>query len=103
QSHVNGSRSKPVACSECHVVPTSTSHSDGLATVTFGAMAAKNGAPAWNTTALTCASTYCHGNFTNGNGTAATPAWTAAGALACNACHGVPPGGTHPTVAPTTN
>jgi predicted CxxxxCH...CXXCH cytochrome family protein len=99
-SHVAGTRSKPVACAECHTgaVPTATSHANGTVTVAFGTLAktGNGAAAAYSTTALTCASTYCHGAFTGGNGTAATPAWTAAGTLACTSCHGSPPALPHP-------
>src|SRR6185369_3590667 len=90
QVHVNGTRSKPQLCSECHVVPTTTSHSDGIVQLAF----AKGGT--FDGTALSCASTYCHGNFTGGAGTAATPAWTTAGTLGCASCHGNPPALPHP-------
>ncbi|MBK6695119.1 MAG: CxxxxCH/CxxCH domain-containing protein [Myxococcales bacterium] len=90
QAHVNKSdiTGAPLACKDCHVVPTSMAHSDGVVGVTFGAMAKSMGAaPSWNGT--TCASSYCHGNFPGGATTAA-PAWTG-GAMACNSCHGTPP------------
>ncbi|MFL5270462.1 MAG: CxxxxCH/CxxCH domain c-type cytochrome, partial [Anaeromyxobacteraceae bacterium] len=101
QAHVNGARSKPVACAECHAgaVPPSTQpiHANGATTVAFGSVSRTGGAaPTYSTTALTCASTFCHGNFTGGAGAAATPAWTAAGALGCTSCHGDPPALPHP-------
>lgn len=80
--------SNPIACTECHVVPTSTSHSNGTVDIAFGTLA-KTGAktPAWNTT--TCTASYCHGNFTGG-AVAAAPAWTGA-AMTCTSCHAGPP------------
>jgi predicted CxxxxCH...CXXCH cytochrome family protein len=87
--------SRPVNCEECHgVIPTSADHADGTVQVTFGALANTGGAaPTWNPATVTCASTYCHGSFTNGNG--ANPiSWTT-GSAACGTCHGFPPGGTH--------
>ena len=62
------------ACTECHVVPTSTSHSNGTAEIAFGTIAATGGtSPAWN--GATCSNVYCHGSFTGGNRTYA-PTWT---------------------------
>lgn len=89
QAHLTkGSMSNLVACNECHVVPTSTSHSNGVVGLTFGTLAKTgNKTPAWNGTA--CSASYCHGNFTGGN-TAAAPAWTA-GAMTCTSCHDAPP------------
>jgi predicted CxxxxCH...CXXCH cytochrome family protein len=90
QAHVNkGTFSTPMACNECHLVPISTSHSNGKVDIAWGALAKKGGVtPAWNGT--TCSASYCHGNFTGGN-TAAAPAWTTSGTLACNSCHALPP------------
>jgi predicted CxxxxCH...CXXCH cytochrome family protein len=82
-------RSSNFACTECHTVPTSTSHSNGSKNVTFGALARTGGVtPAYNATSTGCSATYCHGNFTGGATTAA-PLWTG-GTLACNACHSMP-------------
>ena len=61
--------------------------------------------PTWTRTSATCAGTYCHGNFKNGNFRLITgfsnPVWTTAGGAGCGTCHGNPttgnplPGGTH--------
>ena len=83
-----------LSCTECHVVPTSTSHANGTAEVTFGPLSKTGGAtPAWN--GAGCASSYCHGNFKNGN-PSYVPTWTSPAANACGTCHGLPPGGNHP-------
>lgn len=91
QAHVNKASAlmaSPLACAQCHVVPTSTSHSNGKTDVTFGALAKTGGVnPAWSATG--CAATYCHGNFPGG-ATAAVPAWTGA-AMTCTSCHEAPP------------
>lgn len=86
--------SRPVNCEACHSVPTSMDHADGTVQVVFGSLATAGGArPTWTPATVTCASTYCHGNFTNGNG--ANPiSWTT-GSAACGTCHGFPPLGTH--------
>lgn len=90
QAHVNkGTFSTPVACNECHIVPTSVAHQNGVVDIQWGQLAKTGGVtPAWNGT--TCTASYCHGNFTGGN-TAAAPNWTTSGTLACNSCHGIPP------------
>jgi predicted CxxxxCH...CXXCH cytochrome family protein len=97
QSHVQASALRDaVNCSECHPVPTSTFHSNGVVEIAFGPLARAGGAaPVWN--GGSCAATYCHGAFRNGNGTN-SPVWTRVDGsqAACGSCHGIPPGGTHP-------
>jgi len=88
QAHVNkgsGALSRPTACSECHVVPGSTSHSNGAVDVAFGTRAKTGGAsPSWNGTG--CSASYCHGNF--GGGAQAAPRWTGGSSQAtCGSCH----------------
>ncbi len=125
-AHLKGTtlRAAPIACTECHQLPPSdadVSHATGSgtggarATLTWGSLARgaidpwSGGAvtPAYagstsgssGTTAGSCASTYCHGNFRNGNA-ANAPSWTSgAAAAACGTCHGTPPGGGHPSNA----
>jgi predicted CxxxxCH...CXXCH cytochrome family protein len=95
-NHGTGAIAAPVACAECHVVPASTAHADGVVNVTFGVLARTGGvAPAWS--GSTCSNTYCHGNHTNGlNG---TPVWTSTAPLSCSgSCHAAKPGdATHTT------
>jgi predicted CxxxxCH...CXXCH cytochrome family protein len=82
-------RSLNFACSECHTVPTSTSHANGTKDVVFGTLARTGGkSPTYNATTLGCSATYCHGNFTGG-ATSAVPLWTG-GTIACNGCHSMP-------------
>jgi predicted CxxxxCH...CXXCH cytochrome family protein len=100
QMHVNGGTySTPIQCNECHIVPISTAHSNGIIDIAFGALATHNGTvtPAYNSGALSCSAFYCHGNFTGGNTTAA-PIWTGAGTITCGSCHAIPP-----ATAPHTN
>jgi predicted CxxxxCH...CXXCH cytochrome family protein len=94
QAHLNtgtGAIARPLACSECHLVPTATAHSDGTALVTFGALARTGGVtPQWN--GSSCATSYCHGATLPGGGTIKTPTWTAGPSqAACGTCHGSPP------------
>ena len=88
----------PVACVECHVVPTDSTHAKTppAQKVVFGPISRTGGAiPTWTSTTTGCAATYCHGNFTfNGvSGSRATPLWTDTAALTCTSCHGMPPTG----------
>jgi predicted CxxxxCH...CXXCH cytochrome family protein len=101
---VSGSMGAPVACSECHVVPSTPAHASSppAQKVVFGPLARTQGAtPTWTSTSTGCAATYCHGNFVfNGvTGLNATPLWTD-GPLTCGSCHGMPPSG-HPTLTGT--
>jgi predicted CxxxxCH...CXXCH cytochrome family protein len=97
QAHLTGV--VPISCTECHVLPSSLSHSNGVDDVTFGTLATSDGAtPAFD--GVTCAGSYCHGAFKNGNA-ANAPSWTGGpDAAACGTCHGTAsdprPGGTHP-------
>ena len=88
----------PVACGECHVVPSDLRHVTRTADVAFGPLATSGGAaPAWDAGSLTCASTYCHGATLTGGGLK-SPNWTQldGSARACAACHGAPPPAPHP-------
>ncbi len=95
---------RDVQCSDCHVVPASSLHSNGVDDVDFGAIAATGGTtPAWDSTAVTCNAVYCHGATlpaANAGGTTKkSPVWTTVNGTfdSCGAsCHTNPPGGTHP-------
>jgi predicted CxxxxCH...CXXCH cytochrome family protein len=105
QSHlVAGHVAAPVACDECHRVPTDLlSHPDPLgrpAPVIFGTNATRYGAaPVWNRTDVSCSDTYCHGGILSGAASRPAPVWTNldGSQLRCRACHGCPPTGNHPT------
>lgn len=124
QTHVLGtSRADANQCSECHLVPGSvyaTGHVDtpSPAEVVFGGFVSSKSTPGltptYNTQTSTCANTYCHGNFKNGNPTNAM-VWNvfSSSSTACGTCHGNPnkptlaeqalpktsaEGGTHPNV-----
>jgi predicted CxxxxCH...CXXCH cytochrome family protein len=90
-AHVNPTAAAiaaPVACGECHPVPSSMTHADGIVTVTFGALSRTGGVtPSWN--GSTCSNTYCHGAFPGGKGS--TPLWATSGGLTCTTCHPSPP------------
>ncbi len=97
-AHVQGSvLSNGYECSMCHAVPATMDHSNGVAELSFGALATKDGAPArWDRAAGTCSSTYCHGQFAGGALTTA-PSWIIVDGsqAACGTCHGVPPPSPH--------
>jgi predicted CxxxxCH...CXXCH cytochrome family protein len=110
QAHlVAGQYSQPVACGECHKVPSEVDdegHVDGLpADITWGPLASADGAkPDWDRAAGTCSATYCHGGTLEGGsikdfqwttGTGATPLPSGS----CGACHGFPPPSPHPQVS----
>jgi predicted CxxxxCH...CXXCH cytochrome family protein len=96
QSHLRpGPLSNGIACAECHVVPTSTSHFDGTVKLTFGPIAtAGNAAPQFN--GASCSASYCHGNFPGGIATNA-PQWTKVDGTqaACGTCHAQQPSSGH--------
>lgn len=104
----------PVACSECHRVPTdvgSPGHIGGHAPgddiypaevfpadPTVAVRASSDGAaPAFDRTTATCAGVYCHGGGTKLSGDATAdldraPVWTSTAGLTCgSSCHGAPP------------
>ncbi|GEJ57060.1 hypothetical protein AMYX_18010 [Anaeromyxobacter diazotrophicus] len=99
QAHLaGGTVGKAVACSECHVVPSSLTHADGTVQLTFGALATQGGAQAsFAVATATCSNVYCHGQFTGGN-TANAPVWTTVDGsqVACGSCHTLPPPPPHP-------
>jgi predicted CxxxxCH...CXXCH cytochrome family protein len=105
QAHLNAGRiAGPVLCTECHVVPSpSDPHPDGnnqAGQVVFGALATAQAAkPAWDRNTARCSNSYCHGATLSGAASRSAPVWTRVDGsqLVCTACHGNPPGGTHPT------
>ncbi|MBI5524898.1 MAG: CxxxxCH/CxxCH domain-containing protein, partial [Deltaproteobacteria bacterium] len=94
---------RSVGCSDCHAVPTSTSHADGKTDFAFGDTARADGAaPQYDASKATCSSVYCHGATLFGAKTGGTvkrePVWTQVDGTfnACGAsCHTNPPGGDH--------
>lgn len=102
QLHLRGGDfSRPLNCSDCHRVPTTTQalgHLDsGAATpadVDFGGAAVANGRnPRWDRSNLTCNGSWCHGPADPQN---LSPNWLATpGQLGCTSCHGFPPAAPH--------
>ncbi len=91
-----GTMSAGYDCVECHVKPIRVSDPghlnldanyklDSIAEIVWGGIANPGGA-VWDRRTAQCAGTYCHGNFTGGNG-ANNPTWTVPGPVACNSCH----------------
>jgi predicted CxxxxCH...CXXCH cytochrome family protein len=92
QAHlVAGRVAAPVACAECHPVPSSASHPNDTVDLVWGPLAtADRATSSFDAANVTC-SVYCHG-ATLGGGTNTTPVWTAGGSQsACGTCHGTPP------------
>ncbi len=99
QKHLSGGPLRgPMACSECHVVPTAMNHSDGTIQLPFGTLAWTEGAtPIWDPQTLRCSNTYCHGAPLRGGGTNQAPVWTGgASETTCGTCHLTPPPAPHP-------
>lgn len=93
--------SDPIACTECHTVPSSLTHSNGAVDLTWGPLAKANGlTPSFEGSAATCANVWCHAPVGYGlllpgtsGGLNSKPTWTTSGGsqAMCGACHGVPP------------
>jgi predicted CxxxxCH...CXXCH cytochrome family protein len=87
---------KAVACGECHVVPRTTDHANGVVDVVFGTLATHGGAPAAfavDGPTGSCSGVYCHGGSLASNAVKPRPTWNAAAPapLGCTSCHGAPP------------
>ncbi|MBI4820487.1 MAG: CxxxxCH/CxxCH domain-containing protein, partial [Deltaproteobacteria bacterium] len=104
QTHLTGGvQSRPVECSDCHLVPTemgSPGHvdSDVPAELVFKATATLRGAsPKWNRETATCSDSYCHGSRLEGS-RPHEPVWTRVDGTEarCGQCHGLPPSEPHP-------
>jgi predicted CxxxxCH...CXXCH cytochrome family protein len=101
QQHlVAGTLRGPIACEECHVVPTAMDHADATVQLAFGPLARTDGAQAiFDATSLTC-SNYCHGAILRGGGTNLAPLWTGGlPQVTCGSCHMTPPPAPHPHTA----
>jgi predicted CxxxxCH...CXXCH cytochrome family protein len=91
-------------CRDCHVVPTSTAHSNGKIDLAWAGPSSAGGAkPAFDSVALSCSNAYCHGATllpaAAGGTVKRTPVWTEVNSTwnACGTtCHTNPPGGSHP-------
>ena len=84
-AHLQGSTFRdPIACAECHPVPTSLAHANEEVDFQFGELASARGVtPSYVDASGTC-TTACHG-------AAPSPAWTSDPTLGCTSCHGYPP------------
>jgi predicted CxxxxCH...CXXCH cytochrome family protein len=99
-SHENPTITLPIACSSCHVVPSSLlapGHLNGVVSVQFAGLATARGStPTWNGSTSTCNGVACHGaNLPETP--AIVPVWTdpSGAAAKCGACHGIPPSSGH--------
>ncbi len=94
QAHLSGGAiARAIACTECHELPQSMTHANGVVDLAFGPTARAGGAqPRFDAASGTCASTYCHGATLPPGGTVRTPSWTGGPSqAACGTCHGAPP------------
>jgi predicted CxxxxCH...CXXCH cytochrome family protein len=91
--------SAPIACSECHVVPTDLVHVGPVAgtpaTLTWGTLASAGGAvPSYAPAPASTCTNYCHGQtIAFGAGTNTRPTWTVVDGTqaTCGTCHALPP------------
>ncbi len=90
-----------LSCDQCHAVPAAVSdegHIDGEAALTWGDLAAANGAvPMFDRASASCEGVYCHGSTLLPGGDNLSPTWTAVDSnqAACGSCHGLPPASPH--------
>jgi predicted CxxxxCH...CXXCH cytochrome family protein len=84
-----GSLSVPIACAECHTVPTTLVHLDGSPTLTFGTLASTGGGTPPSFATPTCSNVYCHGKTLESPSTP-NPSWNGA-AMVCGSCHDLTP------------
>jgi predicted CxxxxCH...CXXCH cytochrome family protein len=94
-----GSWSRPLACGECHQVPSSPedfAHADGLpAEVELTGVAQTAGRdPRWLPASGSCVDGWCHAP--GERRASRSPSWTETAALTCDSCHGLPPAAPHP-------
>lgn len=102
-THVLGGNGSAVTleCSACHDMPSGFADPkhlggadpNGAEVILSSALAetqtkGRSGASLFNSTDRSCANTYCHGNFTNGNNV--TVSWNGTNQAACGSCHGNP-------------
>jgi predicted CxxxxCH...CXXCH cytochrome family protein len=91
--------SAPIACSECHVVPTDLVHvgptAGTPATLTWGPLASAGGArPSYSAAPGFTCTNYCHGQtIPYGSGSNTRPVWTVVNGsqATCGTCHALPP------------
>lgn len=97
QAHLaGGAQSRPVACSECHPVPSSARvhpEGDGLVVTFAGAALAGGAAPVWRADTGGCSGGHCHDPSQRPE---SEVLWTHGQPLECTGCHGLPPGPPHP-------
>ena len=102
QKHLaGGSKSRPVECKECHVVPTKVTDpghlddSKGAEVVFSGVAKTGQRSPSFDPTALRCSDSWCHAPQPDKKPDA-SPRWTGEdGDATCTTCHGKPPPAPH--------
>lgn len=106
QTHVRGGPLRPpLACSECHIMPSPENGSEhpstkgGPAPVVFANLAHNDSAnPQWDRQSATCSDVFCHGSTLRWGQDRPWPVWTRVDGsqIKCTSCHGYPPALTHP-------
>ena len=100
-AHANLALATPVACADCHVVPSAVDdagHLNGTTEVRFQGRATDGGVSASYDSGSQGCTVYCHDPGLGG--TVPTPTWTDVGsAAACGSCHAMPPPSPHPASA----
>lgn len=104
QAHLSGGAfGRPLACSECHVVPEKVedpTHVDAAPAEVFLTGVAENGgrAPRWDASSATCTNSWCHSPTAGDE--RPSPVWNAAAQdTGCQTCHGAPPPAPHPQMS----
>ncbi len=92
---------RQVACTDCHAVPTLTTHANGVVDFAWSSVATAMGeTPQFDATVQRCSGAYCHGEALPDSPAAKKqPIWTQVDGTfnACGAsCHATPPQGKHP-------
>jgi predicted CxxxxCH...CXXCH cytochrome family protein len=104
QAHLAGGQfGRPLACSECHVVPEQVedpTHVDAAPAEVFLSGIAQTGgrAPQWEASSATCTDSWCHSPSDSDQHP--SPVWNAAAQdTGCQTCHGAPPPAPHPQMS----
>jgi len=102
QKHLaGGEKTRPLACTECHKVPSTVDEpghidTDAPAELSFSGVGTSNNSnPSWDRTQASCTNTWCHGRA---GGTSQAPIWNQVDGkqASCGGCHGISPAAPHP-------
>jgi predicted CxxxxCH...CXXCH cytochrome family protein len=93
QAHLQqGPWRDPLACTDCHAVPTSPTHANGVTNFQWSTLATGGATTTPVYASGSCSATYCHGATLGAGGSNLSPSWTGgAGEATCGSCHTIPP------------